>query len=240
MDLVIDIGNTRTKAGLFAEGRLLRSTVAVQDVAGALRDLLGADRPLRIGLGRVGVADAELYGFLRAIAPVTALSGGSPAPIRTAYATPGTLGVDRWAHAVAAAALFPGRPVLAISLGTCITTDLVDADGLHRGGLISPGQVMRARAMHAFTAALPEVIPPDDPPLLGLTTDGALAAGIHHGIRAELGHTIAQLRTSWPDLAVVLTGGDAVRYAKALENGIFAHPYLTLIGLRILLSHAAP
>jgi hypothetical protein len=32
----------------------------------------------------------------------------------------------------------------------------------------------------------------------------------------------------------VLTGGDALRFARALESGIFAHPFLTLLGLHAL------
>lgn len=154
------------------------------------------------------------------------------------YEDPSSLGVDRWANAVAAAHLFPARPVLAISLGTCITDDLVTADGVHQGGRISPGHHMRARAMATFTARLPLVDPPSGPPVLGTTTADAMAAGIHHGIRSELGGLIGELRSSLPGLAVVLTGGDAPRYARALESGIFAHPHLTLLGLDLLLSHS--
>ena len=37
-----------------------------------------------------------------------------------------------------------------------------------------------------------------------------------------------------PAMAVVLTGGDGLRFARALESGIFAIPFLTLEGYHAL------
>ncbi len=237
LHLVIDVGNTRTKAGLFDQGRLVDAGTFNAPGPSALEQWLAQRRPERIGIGRVGGQGEELARQLGTLAPVEVLLGASPGPIRTLYDDPSSLGVDRWANAVAIAHMSPGRPALAISLGTCITCDLVTADGVHQGGRISPGHRMRAQAMANFTARLPLVDPPAMPPQLGTTTADAMAAGIHHGIRSELGGLIGELRNTLPGLAVVLTGGDAPRYARALESGIFAHPHLTLLGLDLLLSH---
>lgn len=237
VDLVVDVGNTRMKMGLFRNGRLLRSAVAPHGDRRAVSDLLAQRQVARIGLGSVAAGDPPFREFLGTFAPVTDIVPGGPSPVPTRYRTPATLGVDRMANAVAVAALFPRRAALAIDLGTCITCDFVDALSVHQGGSISPGMTMRSRAMHAYSAALPEVVPPDAVPLLGLDTPESLASGIHHGVLAELHTIIARLKQQHPDLAVVLTGGDAPRFAKALKSGIFAHPFLTLLGLHAILHH---
>ena len=232
--LVLDIGNSRTKLGLFSQGRLARHrSVANGDLSGT-RDFLGTANVEGIAVGSVGLEQAGLMDGLAAIAPVKVVTGLSPSHLDNRYQTPETLGADRWANAVGASLLFPKRAVLAISLGTCATYDLVDAEGAYLGGMISPGMRMRARAMHEFTARLPLADPPDAPAFIGRSTLECLGSGAHHGLRAELVTVISEIRQQHPGLAVVLTGGDALRFARALENGIFAHPFLTLIGLYAL------
>lgn len=239
LDLVIDMGNTRVKAGLFQSGRWIRGISMAPSDQAALSVFLDGTIPRRIAVGSVSSADAAFMRYLENMAPITVLEGSARAPISNAYTTPLSLGVDRLANAVGAVSLFPTRPVLAIDLGTCITYDLVDASSVYRGGAITPGMHMRARAMHAYSARLPEVDPPENAEVLGTSTIGSLASGIHHGTLMELQGLIGFFKQQYPDLVVVLTGGDAPRFARALKNGIFAHPTLTLIGLHALLHHAS-
>ena len=237
IDLVLDIGNSRTKLALFAGGKLLRAGVAANGDAAAITAFVGTERIARIALGSVAREDAMLLEQLGSIAPVTIITGATASPLHNAYSSPTTLGVDRLANAVGAARMFPGRAVLAIDLGTCVTYDVVDANGAYCGGIISPGLRMRAQAMHAYSARLPEVDPAENTPLIGRDSDESLSSGAHHGLRAELKALIAEIGQQHADLAVVLTGGDAPRFERALENGIFAHPYLTLLGLHAILEH---
>jgi type III pantothenate kinase len=237
LDLVVDIGNSRVKLALFRGARVLRFTRVPELGPMVLRNFLGADRPLHIAVASVGVPVAPLLPLLHAHAPVVELTGGSPAPVPNAYGSPGTLGVDRLANAAALHHLFPGRPALAIDLGTCITYDLVLPGSGFVGGAISPGPRMRGQAMHRYSARLPLVEDPGRPALVGTDTQGGLASGIHHGVRFELSGMIGELRQQHPDLAVVLTGGAAPGYAAALKSGIFADPLLTLRGLHVLLAH---
>jgi type III pantothenate kinase len=236
-ELVLDVGNTRIKLGLFRKGRLTDQWSIAQDDLTALTPLLDGDPPDRIAFGSVGSPGPELMTRLEAAAPVIPITGASPSPVRTCYADPGSLGVDRLANVVGAATLFPRRAVLAVDLGTCVTYDLVDELAVHRGGAISPGMHMRARAMHAYSARLPEVDPPEDGTFPGTDTAGSLAAGIQHGLLMELRGFIAEFRQQHPGLAVVLTGGDALRFARVMKSGIFAHPSLTLLGLHALLHY---
>lgn len=235
--LVLDVGNTRTKLGLFRQGRLQRSgVIASSDVVGLATFLEGA-RPVHIVLGSVAAADAGWEDHLRSLAPLTVVTGASPAPVRSAYRTPLTLGVDRLANATGAWRMFPGRSALAIDLGTCITYDLVDPTGAYRGGAIAPGLRMRLKAMNAYSARLPVMEPAAAPELWGQDTGSSLTSGAQWGVLFELQGFIARARHDFPDLAVVLTGGDALSFSRALKSGIFAHPSLTLEGLYTIRDH---
>lgn len=234
-ELVIDAGNSRMKLGLFSQGRLVSKAMAPNgDLAAVVKFLAGA-APVRIAVGSVAAPDPKFIGSLGSMAPVVELKGSTPSPLKSIYTSPETLGVDRLANATGAALLFPGRAVLAIDLGSCATFDLVDELAVYRGGIISPGLRMRARAMHAFSARLPEVDPPDNPVIPGHDTLTSLAAGIFYGMLHEISGHIGFFRQQFNDLAVVATGGDAPRFVRALKSGIFAHPSLTLIGLHALL-----
>ncbi|MFN3875693.1 MAG: type III pantothenate kinase, partial [Flavobacteriales bacterium] len=164
MVIVLDIGNTRVKAGLFSGDRLLKAAAMPHGDAGAMGTFVAGAPAQRAAFGSVAGDDLPVLAALRERLPVERILPEGPLPIRTAYRTPGTLGIDRLANAVAAAARFPGRASLAIGLGTCIVHDLVDARGVHRGGAISPGFRMRAAAMHCHSATLPLVEPSADAP----------------------------------------------------------------------------
>ncbi|MBZ0207713.1 MAG: type III pantothenate kinase [Flavobacteriales bacterium] len=234
-ELVIDVGNSSMKLGLFSRGRIVaRGIVPLGDHAAVDRFLAGR-QPARIAIGSVAKPDGRFVEAMGHRAPVNVITGDSPSPVRSLYTTLNTLGVDRLANVVGAAVTFPRRAVLAIDLGTCITYDLVDELAIHRGGVISPGLRMRAQAMHRYSARLPEVAPPENTAVLGTDTVTSLASGIHHGAMLELMGYITAFRQQHRGMAVVLTGGDAPRAVRALKSGIFAHPTLTLIGLHALL-----
>lgn len=237
-DLIIDLGNTRAKVARYQGGALQRALVVERPDPHALVPLFPDLPPERIGIGASGPLDPALLGALEAWAPVVLLNGASAAPLVNTYGTPTTLGVDRLANAVAARNMFAGRPVLAVDAGTCITYDLVDAEGRYLGGAISPGLAMRVRAMHAYSARLPLVELPAEPPRLGTTTAEALQSGVVFGALGELEGYLRVWRQQYVDLVVVLTGGDGLRMVRGLKNGIFAHPTLTLDGLHALLEHA--
>jgi len=236
-DLVLDVGNSRTKAALFDHSGVKRWTTLHNGDVPALQQWLGRTSLLQVVVGSVAAPHPLWMDRLRELAPVLEVLGTTPTPLTSVYGTPSTLGVDRLANAVASATLFPGRPVLVIDAGTCITYDIVEADGTYVGGAISPGILLRAKAMHAYSARLPLVVPDEAPPLLGGTTEQSLASGIHHGIVGEIQGFIESLGYQRPRMAVVLAGGDGLRFARAMKSGIFAHPLLTLHGLHAILEH---
>jgi len=240
MELIIDVGNTRVKMALFEAGRPVRVERSPQLEMGCVRAFLAGRVPQRIGVASVGADIAAAALELGALAPVTLIDARSPLPIRSAYDTPLTLGIDRAANAVAAHRRFPGRAVLAIDAGSCITYDLVDANGVFQGGAISPGLQMRVRSMHTYSARLPMVCLDGAPPLVARSTQDALRSGVLHGTLGELQSMIEGFAHAAADPAVVITGGDGLWAARALKSGIFAVPWLTLEGLHAILRHPAP
>lgn len=236
-DLVIDAGNTRTKIGWVRNDRIVQWTVVDHIDGTRLNDVLEGKLPNAVTIGSVGRATDRLVEFFERELPVLVVNGNTPLPIRNAYSTPTTLGADRIANAVGAHKVFNGRPALVIDAGTCITYDLVEADGTFVGGAISPGMKMRSKAMNAYSAALPLVDPPEHPALIGGSTVDSLASGIHHGMMAEVQGMIQMFRHQRTGIAVIITGGDALGIARALKSGIFAHPILTLVGLHAIFVH---
>ena len=168
-------------------------------------------------------------------APLVILDENTPLPIKNLYETPATLGKDRLAAAVGARAIFPGKNVLSIDAGTCITYDFLTKDGEYLGGSISPGIRMRFRAMHAFTGRLPLVEPEDFTGLIGKTTAESLLSGVINGVCEEIKGLIARYNEQYEDLTAVITGGDHEYLHNKLKINIFAVPDLVLPGLNEIL-----
>jgi type III pantothenate kinase len=240
LNLAIDIGNTRTKWGLFENKELLRKGVAESGDTGAIEELL-YNHPVKNSiLSSVSEAAAALTAMLRDRTVFMELDSDTPLPIANRYATPKTLGKDRLAAAAGAWALFPGERCLVIDAGTCITCDILSEEGAFLGGNISPGIDMRLKAMHAFTARLPLAERATLGHWIGNSTETALQNGAQWGALWEISALTDHCAAEFGKIKVVLTGGDANFFVKNLKREIFAHPDLVLIGLNaILINHAA-
>lgn len=159
----------------------------------------------------------------------------TPIPIKNAYRTPETLGLDRLAAAVGAWSLAPGRNSLIVDMGTANTYDLLTADACYQGGNIAPGMFLRLKALHNYTASLPMVEESADFMELGVDTETAIQSGVMQGILYELEGYIRRYASEYTDLLVFLTGGDMIYLSNKLKSGIFANPNLVLIGLNRIL-----
>ena len=240
MNLVVDIGNTLLKLAVFDGGRLV-----AQQCVGELREetfagLLGGARAARAVVASTrGEAPAIVEGARRHTDYLLEFTPATPVPIGNAYLTPATLGRDRLAAAVGAATLYPGRNALIVDFGTAVTLDFVSADGVFRGGCISPGMAMRFRALHEYTAALPLCDATDSAELLGRTTDEAVRLGVMNSLAFEIEGYIARMQGEIEDLCVIFTGGDTNFFAKRIKNTIFANCNLVFWGLNRILEYNA-
>ena len=79
-DLVIDVGNSRMKLGLFAGGRLLAHTHADRADMSAVAGFLGGIQPARIAIGSTAAHDEDFLRDLRSVAPLTVITGPAGAP----------------------------------------------------------------------------------------------------------------------------------------------------------------
>ena len=164
------------------------------------------------------------------------LTAKTPLPITIDYKTPETLGKDRVAAAVGAYIQKPGRNLLIIDAGTAITYDFVDADGVYRGGNISPGMTIRFKALHTYTKRLPMLDERGELPEIGYSTDTAIRAGVISGIVREMDSYITDYKKKHHVLAF-LTGGHSFYFESRLKNSIFADGNLVLKGLNEILNY---
>eukprot|EP01034_Spumella_vulgaris_P018100 gene18100-23108_t len=127
------------------------------------------------------------------------------------YHTPETLGPDRLAVAIGGYSLYPGQNVLVLDFGTCLKCDFVSHSGRYEGGSISPGLQMRFKAMHTFTAKLPLLNRPENfpPHPIGRSTAESMQNGVLLGMLAEAEGMVGRYRELYPDVQVLVTGGDA-------------------------------
>ena len=116
-------------------------------------------------------------------------------------------------------------------MGTCITVDFVDDKKKHLGGSISPGLQMRLKALSDQTSALPSVMLSEPHDLIGDSTEESILSGVVNGALKELDGTIDAYKKRYPDIKVVITGGDLSFFDKKLKNSIFADEDILLKGM---------
>ena len=237
MNLVIDAGNTLIKTAVYNKDNLLIVDTHPIWSAEEIVSLLSRYPKIRSCLiCAVREVPAWLPELMRSKSiGYHELTHLIPLPIKIGYETPGSLGKDRIAAAAGAAALFPGRNVLAIDAGTALTIDLITEKGLFAGGNISPGLRMRFSALHQQTFSLPEMEPAEEVPLIGKNTREAILAGVVNGLIYEIDNSINSLNNKYNDLHVIMTGGDAVYLSARLKNTIFTEENLVLNGLNAIL-----
>ncbi len=239
MNLIIDIGNTRTKLGVFDKSQLHKKIVLKDRwTLAAAQPFLKIQKIQRIALSSVAEVNPELERYFKAHYYYLALSAKTPLPISNLYKSPKTLGKDRIAAVVGAQALYPQKACLVIDAGTCITYDILDAEGAYHGGNIAPGVTMRLKAMHSFTARLPLVQRRKKvETLVGNTTTTALRTGGQLGAVYEMAGFIKAYKQQFGRLNVILTGGDADFFANHLKTKIFVNHNLVLVGLNKILNY---
>jgi type III pantothenate kinase len=235
MNLVIDIGNTRIKFGLFEGDKMLKKIIqkkfSAKPIPGLQKRFGRIDNAIISDVATITRKNKSIKGVRNSIfiTPETRL------PFINKYESPSTLGSDRVSLVAGALKYFPGKNVLVISAGTCITYDFINNKKEYLGGSISPGLNMRFAALHHFTAELPLVKQKKINRIIGNSTVNSILTGVINGMTHEMDGFINEYKKSFHDVQVILTGGDADWFALRLKNSIFAVPDLTLFGLNEIL-----
>ena len=90
--------------------------------------------------------------------------------------------------------------------------------------------------MHEFTAKLP-VVKIEEVALIGNSTISCMQSGALNGMRAEIEGIIERYQLHYPELRVILCGGDTHFFENSLKGAIFAVQNLVLRGLNSILLH---
>ncbi|TAN49313.1 MAG: type III pantothenate kinase [Methylococcaceae bacterium] len=244
MIALLDIGNSRVKWG-WLEGAALHTgrpcatsgdieqhlsmewttpprRVLVSNVAGpTLQQRLDAWLQTRYGVC------AE---FVRALPQAYGVTNG--------YREPRRLGCDRWLALLALRHGWQGA-VCVLDVGTAATFDLLDGNGLHRGGAIVPGLNLMARALVDNTVAITSTVL-SEADWLGHATDQAIHCGALNALAgmAERLRRQACRELNQP-VSAILTGGDALLLASCLPEDWQMAPDLVLQGLAVVAREAA-
>jgi len=233
---LFDLGNTRLKyAELQADGLPGTPQALAHDDGDAWLDGLPRGEVACIasvapGDRRVALLEAlgTRFGRLHLVRTQSRFAG-----MRIAYDTPQHLGVDRFLALLSA---LDGGGVLLVGVGTALTVDLVDADGLHRGGRIAPSPALMREALHARAAVLPRqggryAEFADD-------TDHALASGCEGAALALVERSLARAQAMLgapPALWLHGGGADALRDRLPVHRWV---PDAVLRGLARWQAHA--
>lgn len=233
VNLVIDFGNTRTKAAIFHNDKLItmRSDLQIEDIS----PFISEHQPHHIIVSSVSRSKSELEKLLDK--STVFLTHKTKLPFKIDYKTPETLGLDRIAAVAGAQYMFPSTNCLVVDTGTCITYDIIDANGTYHGGGISPGIKMRFKALNTFTANLPLVSDIENIELIGQTTTESIQSGVIYGILGEIEQIIRMYKDKYANLQIIICGGDANYFENRLKADIFASPELVLTGLNRILHY---
>jgi type III pantothenate kinase len=236
-NLVIDIGNTFTKAAIFEGDELIFTDHYISLDDGVLDSLLTKHTIDKALISTVKKQNESWEPALKQKTQLIYFNAALAKGINNHYKTPHTLGLDRLAAVIGANHLYPQQNNLVIDGGTCITYDFVDSGANYFGGSISPGINMRYKALNYYTAVLPVVNQDKDfKSNAGDDTETAIRSGVQNGIKFELTGFIESYAKHNTGLNIVLTGGDGIFFDTLLKNSIFApyiknEPYLVLKGL---------
>ena len=239
MNLILDIGNTSTKAAIYEGNLLVRKERLEAGDRGSLEKFLGKDQPEKAIISSVRTDMVSVVSLISGrIKKVHHLTWQSGYPFNIKYETPETLGVDRLAAATGAIIRFPGHDMLVIDAGSAVTFDIV-AGGSYLGGSISPGLSMRFHALHQFTGRLPLARQTGNFTFPGTSTTDAIAGGVLMGLVFEINEYIRTFEKRYNALITVITGGDGEKLSSLTERKVVWYPDLVADGLNYLLEYNA-
>ncbi len=227
--LVLDIGNTRFKWGVYERAALDAPLLqqgacdleAIESEAGPVLNLL--PRPERIvGCVVAGeVIKRRVAGQMQGWAalgskPQWIVSQREQCGVVNSYQYPWLLGADRWAAQIGARGRAPHDAVLAVSVGTAVTIDAIDATGHFLGGVILPGFGLMLRALEMGTAGLR--VPSGEVVEFPHNTSDALMTGGTHAISGAVERMYRQLeRHIGKAPKLLISGGAAPKLSPTID-----------------------
>ena len=143
------------------------------------------------------------------------------------YDDPSKLGVDRFLAMLAALERFPNQPLLVIDAGSAVTFDVIDAKGMHQGGLIMPG----IRALRESFAKFSTNDLSINTSELKNSTEGAWQSGTHAMLVSAVNSQIHNFELKYPGGVITICGGIVKEIIKELPVSVKSFDNLVLDGL---------
>jgi type III pantothenate kinase len=234
--LLVDAGNTRVKWAIAHDGAAPGDWLAHGAVSHAELDSLRAawsfhDATRAIVANVAGAALGERLAALLPVAqPVWFTARAELAGLRNRYRNPAQLGADRFAAALGARSLYPGKALVVATCGTATTVDAVSGSGEFMGGMILPGLGLMLGSLARGTAQLPEASAETvAPPLFADNTLDAIRAGC---VSAQAG-AIERACAALPAEMCIVSGGAALHVAPALSLPHRIVDNIVLVGLQV-------
>ncbi len=233
MILAIDFGNTRIKSAVFEDNTMLEYFVFEKKEfeKNIQKILIQYQKTTHIVVSSVSEIDKKAFISFEMQVKIHFISHQDHFPFQNCYQTPTTLGVDRMVLATGATLQFPAQNRLVIDAGTCVTYDFTDLYNNYLGGAITPGLRLRYEALHRYTAKLPLLTLENPKHFIGQSTATSIHSGIVNGLIHEIDGFIADYKSEYSKIIIILTGGDADFLAKRLKNTIFANSNFLLESL---------
>jgi len=238
MKLLIDVGNTRIKWAVDKNNNI-ENSIAIEhnkaDFINIVREAwLVIERPKNIVISCVSRKEIENQLISVAeniwvdIKVIVAKSSASKCSINNAYKHADKLGVDRWLALIALHHYYPRYNVV-VDCGTAITVDVLNKQGQHLGGVISPGLQLMKYSLFKGTEDLSSV---DQVFSVGLSnnTESAIYSGT---VYAAVGLIEKVLSGFDAPQTLVLTGGDAELLSQYLNCKVILEPDFVLKGLSL-------
>ncbi|HEX5495944.1 MAG TPA: type III pantothenate kinase [Mycobacteriales bacterium] len=247
MLLTVDVGNTNTVLGVFADpdrDELAESWRIKTDARSTADELAltfgGLLADYRVtGISACSTVPAvlrELRGMLRryyADTPTLVIEPGVRTGVPVLVDNPKEVGADRIMNTLAAHHLYGGACVV-VDFGTSTNLDVVSARGEFLGGPLAPGIEISVDALAARAAQLLKVQLVRPRSVIGKSTVEALQSGILFGFAGLVDGLVRRILAELGEPAtVVATGGLAPLAIADSETIERFEPDLTLIGLRL-------
>ena len=241
MCLLIDIGNTRLKWAILQNGRLL-SSQSILIGSKPLHRLLdkswkSLNRPNQVIVSNVAgpTIEYEINDWINNrwnIDTQFIQSAACAHGVTNSYANPQALGVDRWLCLVALRQNY-SLPACVIDCGTAVTLDVLDQDGVHLGGLITPGLSLMKESLFKRATGIVETNGKFKG-LLGNHTSAAIQNGSLLAVAGMIEKTLCELKSEFQsDLSLIFTGGDADAVSSRVSHHSLIVRDLVLQGLAI-------
>ena len=249
MLIVMDIGNTNTKCGLYRGGEL-RHSWRIATKTDLSSDELGIQ--MMSFFDYLHISPEEVCGIMiSSVIPSINytvehmcriyfhqkphfVEPGLKTGINILYDPPKELGSDRIVNAVAAYEKY-GGPCITVDFGTATSFGAISEKGEFLGGAICPGIKTSAEALTVNTAKLPRVELLKPKTAINRNTVNGMQAGIIYGYVGQVDYILRKMKKELGGKAkVIATGGLANVIAAETEMIDVIDNLLTLQGLYLI------